>query len=241
MKNQNFVVLDLETTGLTPKKDRILEIGAVRVQDGRITEKYETFVNPMIRVPMEITKLTGITDEMVADAPDNKTAVMGFLDFCGDLPLLGHNISFDYRFMKHSAVNLGASFEKEALDTLRIARYALPGLESRSLEALCSYYGIFRKNAHRAMDDVLETLELYRRLETEYATCHPEWFRFAPLVCKMKRESPATAAQCRYLEDLMKYHQITVGIPMEDLTKNEASRLIDGIILNYGRIEKRRK
>ncbi|MDD7739486.1 MAG: exonuclease domain-containing protein [Lachnospiraceae bacterium] len=241
MINRNFVVLDLETTGLTPKKDRILEIGAVKIQDGRITETYETFVNPMIGIPPTITKLTGITDKMVENAPDNTTAVTGFLEFCGDLPLLGHNISFDYRFIKHSAVNLGLSFEKEALDTLHIARCALPDLESRSLEYLCSYYGISRENAHRAMDDVMETLELYIRLETEYAGSHPEWFRFVPLICKMKRENPATAAQRKYLEDLIRYHRITVNVPMESLTKNEASRLIDGIILNYGRIETRRK
>ena len=103
------------------------------------------------------------------------------MEFCRDLPLLGHNILFDYSFVKHDAVNLGLEFEKEALDTLTVARLALPELESRSLEYLCGYFGICRENAHRAMDDAQETLELYRILEQRYAAEHPEWFRTKPL------------------------------------------------------------
>ena len=157
---KNFVVLDLETTGLIPKTDRILEIGAVKVVDGEIKERYSTFINPQMEIPRRITELTGITGDMVKDAPLREEAVHGLVEFCQDLPLLGHNILFDYSFVKHDAVNLGLVFEKEALDTLQIARQALPELESRSLEFLCSYYGIRRENAHRAMDDAMETLDL---------------------------------------------------------------------------------
>lgn len=160
MKIQDFVVLDLETTGLSVKEDQILEIGAVKVQGGEVTASYETFVNPGRKVPERITELTGIRDEMIANAPDVETAVRGFLDFCGGLPLLGHNILFDYSFIKQAAINARLDFEKEAWDTLKIARKALPDLESRSLEALCGYYQIPREHAHRAMDDVLETLAL---------------------------------------------------------------------------------
>ena len=102
MKIQDFVVLDLETTGLSVKEDQILEIGAVKVQGGEVTASYETFVNPGRKVPERITELTGIRDEMIADAPDVETAVRGFLDFCGGLPLLGHNILFDYSFIKQA-------------------------------------------------------------------------------------------------------------------------------------------
>ena len=132
MKIQDFVVLDLETTGLSVKEDQILEIGAVKVQGGEVTASYETFVNPGRKVPERITELTGIRDEMIADAPDVETAVRGFLDFCGGLPLLGHNILFDYSFIKQAAINARLDFEKEAWDTLKIARKALPDLESRS-------------------------------------------------------------------------------------------------------------
>ena len=227
MKIQDFVVLDLETTGLSVKEDQILEIGAVKVQGGEVTASYETFVNPGRKVPERITELTGIRDEMIADAPDVETAVRGFLDFCGGLPLLGHNILFDYSFIKQAAINARLDFEKEAWDTLKIARKALPDLESRSLEALCGYYQIPREHAHRAMDDVLETLALFRKLEEGFSEDHPEWFAAAPLKAKMKREVPATEAQKKYLADLIRYHELDLEPEWGALTKSRASRMID--------------
>ncbi len=223
------------------KEDQILEIGAVKVEGGEVTGSYETFVNPGRKVPPRITELTGIRDEMIADAPDVETAVRGFLDFCGDLPLLGHNILFDYSFIKQAAVNASLEFEKEAWDTLKIARKALPDLESRSLEALCVYYQIPREHAHRAMDDVLETLALFRKLEEGFSEDHPEWFQAAPLKAKMKREVPATDAQKRYLTDLIRYHELDLEPEWRALTKSRASRMIDQIILEHGRMEKRQK
>lgn len=95
-----YIALDLETTGIDPKKDKILEIGAARVRDGEVLESYLTFVDHGIRIPEFITGLTGITDEMVAGAPRLREAVEGFLDFSGGTPILGHNIRFDFSFMK---------------------------------------------------------------------------------------------------------------------------------------------
>ena len=197
MKIQDFVVLDLETTGLSVKEDQILEIGAVKVQGGEVTASYETFVNPGRKVPERITELTGIRDEMIANAPDVETAVRGFLDFCGGLPLLGHNILFDYSFIKQAAINARLDFEKEAWDTLKISteRPSRTSGEQKTFEALCGYYQIPREHAHRAMDDVLETLALFRKLEEGFSEDHPEWFAAAPLKAKMKREVPATEAQ----------------------------------------------
>lgn len=237
---KDFVVLDLETTGLTPKTDRILEIGAIKVVDGEVKERYATFINPQMEIPARITELTGITREMVADAPYRDRAVRALVEFCGDLPLLGHNIRFDYSFVKHDAVNLGLEFEKEAVDTLSIARLALPQLESRSLEFLCGYYGISRENAHRAMDDAAETLELYRILERQFAGEHPEWFRAQRLICKVRKEGPVTRAQIGYLKDLMEYHHLTPEVEISGMTKNEASRMIDTILSTYGRIERKK-
>lgn len=233
---KDFVVLDLETTGLTPKTDRILEIGAVKVKNGEICDQLALLVNPERKIPERITELTGITDEMVQDAPLREEAVRALTEFCEELPLLGHNILFDYSFVKHEAVNLGLTFEKEALDTLQIARQALPELESRSLEFLCGYFGICRENAHRALDDALETLELYRILEQKFFTEHPKWFQTRRLICKAKKEGPITPAQIRYLKDLTEYHQLTLDTEIGSMTKNEASRMIDTILSNYGRI-----
>ena len=196
---QDYVSVDLETTGLNPKIDKIIEIGMVIVRNGQVEQEYSTLVNPYQQLRPETVELTGIRDEMIANAPDVETAVRGFLDFCGGLPLLGHNILFDYSFIKQAAINARLDFEKEAWDTLKIARKALPDLESRSLEALCGYYQIPREHAHRAMDDVLETLALFRKLEEGFSEDHPEWFAAAPLKAKMKREVPATEAQKKYL------------------------------------------
>ena len=174
---KNFVVLDLETTGLTPKTDRILEIGAVKVVDGEIKERYSTFINPQMEIPRRITELTGITGDMVKDAPLREEAVRGLVEFCQDLPLLGHNILFDYSFVKHDAVNLGLAFEKEALDTLQIARRALPELESRSLEFLCSYYGICRGKRPSCHGRRHGDPGIVPILEKQFAGEHPEWFQ----------------------------------------------------------------
>ena len=103
MKIQDFVVLDLETTGLSVKEDQILEIGAVKVQGGEVTASYETFVNPGRKVPERITELTGIRDEMLTDVPGISRVIGKCLELCGDLPLLGHKILFDYSFLKRAA------------------------------------------------------------------------------------------------------------------------------------------
>lgn len=129
---ENYIALDLETTGLHPSEDRILEIGAVKVVNGEITDCYETLVNPGMAISPRIQALTGINDAMAATGKDTKTAVTELIDFCGDLPLLGHNILFDYSFVKKNAVNLGLTFEKDGVDTLKIARALLPDLELKT-------------------------------------------------------------------------------------------------------------
>lgn len=235
---EEYIVLDLETTGLSPKDDRILEIGAARVSGGRVQETYQAFVDPRMRVPERITELTGITDEMVRGQKSNEEAVRELTDFCGELPLLGHNIMFDYGFLKHSAVNLGISFERDGIDTLKLARELLPAEEKKNLEALCGRFSISREHAHRALDDALATHALYCELaklcpEEKCALLKP-----VPLIYRAKRQGAITPAQKGYLKDLTAYHKIELEVEPDSLTKNEASRLIDSIILNYGRIRR---
>ena len=114
---QAYVAVDLETTGLDPKRDRIIEIGAVRVENGRETAQFHTMINPHRELAERITELTGISGDMVEDAPDIGDILSQFLDFCGKLPLLGHHVIFDYSFLKRAAVNLGMEFEREGIDT----------------------------------------------------------------------------------------------------------------------------
>lgn len=233
-----YIALDLETTGIDPKKDKILEIGAARVRDGEVLESYLTFVDHGIRIPEFITGLTGITDEMVAGAPRLREAVEGFLDFSGGTPILGHNIRFDFSFMKKAAVNLGLEFEREGIDTCRIARKFMEEPKSKSLESLCRYYQIDREHCHRAYDDAVAASRLYQYLRRDFYEVSPAAFEPSPLYYTVKKDSPITKSQKVYLNDLIKYHRIELDVSAESMTKSEASRMIDSIILNYGRIKR---
>ena len=231
-----YVALDLETTGLNPSRDRILEIGAVKIVEGEEREVLSTLVNPGREVTPRIQELTGITSEMASTGMEYQAAVKRLVEFCEDLPIMGHNILFDYSFVKRAAVNYGLSFEKEGVDTLKIARKLLPDLEHRSLEYLCAYYEIPQKQHHRAEEDARSAKCLYERLHREFPQSPPELFQPAPLIYQAKKQSPITPAQKGYLNDLLKYHKIEIPVQVDSLMKNEASRMIDRIILEHGRI-----
>ncbi len=139
---RDYIAVDVETTGLNPARDRLLEIGAARILNGKVEETYQTFIDAGVEVPERITELTGITDEMRLSGKRPEQAIPEFLEFCGELPILGHNVSFDFGFLKQAAVNQGLTFEREALDTLKIARKLLPDLPSRRLPDLCAYYQV---------------------------------------------------------------------------------------------------
>ena len=137
---RDYIAVDVETTGLNPARDRLLEIGAARILNGKVEETYQTFIDAGVEVPERITELTGITDEMRLSGKRPEQAIPEFLEFCGELPILGHNVSFDFGFLKQAAVNQGLTFEREALDTLKIARKLLPDLPSRRLPDLCAHW-----------------------------------------------------------------------------------------------------
>ncbi len=236
---ESFVAVDIETTGLNPTTERIIEIGAVRVREGQIEETFETLISPGRELSSFITGLTGITDEMLKEAPDIQTALQNFLEFAGEDVLLGHHISFDYSFLKKNIINIGGKFERMGLDTLKIARAALPELEKRSLSSLCCYYGIHNAHAHRACEDAMVTTELFFRLRQDFYGKSKEMDRLflpVPLLCQVKKDSPITAAQIKYLRALADYHKLELEVQPESLTKSEASRRIDRIILTCGRI-----
>lgn len=234
--SNTYIALDLETTGLRPASDKILEIGALKIEEGEVTATYETFLDHQIEIPPQITALTGITREMVEGSREPGEAIRRFLEFSGDLPLLGHNIIFDYGFMKQAVVNLGGTYERRGLDTLTIARLCLPQLPGKSLDKVAAYYGIPQEHHHRALDDALTAARLYQRLEEEFGERRPDLFQPAALMAKTKKASPITNSQKVYLRDLIKYHRIESNVKIDTLTKSEASRMIDGIILQYGKI-----
>lgn len=229
---QDYVCLDLETTGLNPKTEKIIEIGAVKVRNGKITDTFESFVAPNKKLEGKITEITGITEDMLREAPQREEIIPGFLEFVGTDILLGHSLMFDYSFLKRAVVNCGLAFEGEGIDTLKIARKFLSELESRRLGFLCSHYGI-RHTAHRALSDARATSQLYEKLCGEFYT--EEDFKPVPLIYKVKREGSITKAQKERLYRLLDKHKITLDIEVEKMTRSEASRYTDKLLAKYGR------
>ncbi|MBQ2863704.1 MAG: PHP domain-containing protein, partial [Clostridia bacterium] len=148
-----FVVFDIETTGLSPLNCKITEIGAVLLRGGEIVEKFNTFVNPGVHIPENITALTSITDEMVADAPDISVALPQFLEFVGDRILIAHNANFDIGFIRVAAEQLKIPFVNTYIDTVALSRYLNPELKNHKLDTLAKYFSLGDFHHHRACDD----------------------------------------------------------------------------------------
>lgn len=232
-----YVVLDIETTGTHPIRNEIIEIGAVYVENGQVVKKFNELICPRESISEYITGITGIDNAMVSEAPTIEEIMPKFIDFCEDVPLIGHNIIlFDYRMLKAKAVALGFEFEKKGLDTLVISRKVLGDLPSRRLGALCEYYQIDLKNAHRAYDDAFATYELFKHLEEDFKGQEPRLFKPEPMIWELPKCEPMTQKQKAYLSSLCQKHQLELEVDLERLSKSEASRLIDKIISKHGRI-----
>ena len=156
-----YVVFDLETTGFSPIKDKIIEIGAVKVEKGQITEKFSTFVNPKVPIPFRITQLTGITDDMVLEAPDIETVLPEFLAFIGDSVLVAHNASFDVGFIEQNCRYQDIAPDFTSVDTVAMARILLPTLSKFKLNVVANALHISLENHHRAVDDAGATAEIF--------------------------------------------------------------------------------
>ncbi len=155
-----YVVFDIETTGLKKETDKITEIGAVRVENGVITETFHSMVNPEQPISAEITKLTGITDDMVKDAPKIDEVLPKFLEFAGDAVLVAHNAKFDVGFIAFNAKNFHREINNTVLDSLELARTLFPNLNKHKLNVIAQHLGIKLENHHRATDDATATAEI---------------------------------------------------------------------------------
>ena len=159
--DDTFVVFDIETTGFSAAEDRIIEIGAVKITDGAIVDRFSTFVNPEIPIPFEIQQLTHITDDMVLEAPKIEEALPAFLDFVGESALVAHNAGFDVGFIEQNCVRLGRSRTFTSVDTVGLARVLLPTLSKYKLNIVAKALNISLENHHRAVDDAAATAEIY--------------------------------------------------------------------------------
>ena len=159
--NTDFVVFDIETTGFSPVNNKIIEIGAVKIRQGEITDRFSVFVNPGVPIPFEIEKLTSINDSMVMDAPPIEVILPQFLDFCQDAVLVAHNANFDMSFIMENAKRQGISRKFTFVDTLGIARVLLTHQAKHTLDAVAKTLSISLENHHRAVDDAECTAHIF--------------------------------------------------------------------------------
>lgn len=167
--NNKFIVFDLETTGTNIASDEIIEIGAVKLVEGKITEYYNTLVDPDRHIPDEASRVNHIYDEDVKNAPYIEDVFPFFMQYCKGYILIAHNGSgFDFRFLERYCNKYGIPFENELVDSLTEARKILKKQRSHSLASLCSYYNIVNKNAHRAYEDAEATAKVFVKLMDEF-------------------------------------------------------------------------
>lgn len=240
---KDYISIDIETTGLNPKTDRIIEIGAVKVVNGEVIDSFEQFVNPGRKISERIVELTGITNEMVLHAKEADEVMRSLLDFIAPKTVfLGHSILFDFAFLKRYCIDLqlidskGMGFNRKGIDTLRIARASLPELESRALTNLCNHFDISLQ-AHRALNDAMATHELYQILCKEFGQKEGfiELFEPRDLVYQVKRQRPITLHQKERITRFVQQYGIDFDIKIDSLTKNEADRMMDLWKLQYGK------
>lgn len=164
IRGGEYVVFDLETTGLSPETERITEFGAVKIRDGLIVDKFSQLVNPEKEISEEITQLTGITNEMVSDMPTIDKVLPQFKKFCGGAVLVAHNAKFDTSFIYASARKLGIYFDNDIIDTLEMSRSIFPNERQHKLDMMCDRLDVSLENHHRASDDAEATARCFIKM-----------------------------------------------------------------------------
>jgi DNA polymerase III epsilon subunit family exonuclease len=161
-----YVVFDLETTGLSCYEHEIIEVGAIKVENNQVVATYSSFVKPKHNIPYYITKINGITNQMVNNSPGIDSVLTDFLEFAGANTLLGHNIiSFDMKFINVASEELfGETVKNDYVDTLLLSRQHLRNIKSHSLSTLCQYFDVDSAGAHRALADCVMTNGIYQKL-----------------------------------------------------------------------------
>ena len=160
-----YTVIDVETTGLSKSYHQITEIAAAKIRCGKIIDSYQTLINPQVRIPSFITRLTGIDNKMVKDAPKINQVLPAFVNFLGDDIFVAHNATFDFGFLDYNLkLHQGQNLLNQRICTKKLANRLLPELERKRLLDLCQYFKVNNVQAHRAMGDVQATAEVFNKM-----------------------------------------------------------------------------
>ena len=160
----DYIAIDLETTGIRLSKDKIIEVGLLKVKDSHIIDTFSCVINPDMQVDDKILELTKISKNELENAKRIHEVINHIVDFCEEYVLLGHNTIFDYSFVKKEANRAGLEFEKRGIDTYKLCKKVLPENVRKNLTDACGYFGIERKNSHRAFSDAYYTHVLFQEI-----------------------------------------------------------------------------
>ncbi len=227
---KDYIVLDLETTGISIKKRNIIEYAFLRVRNSEIVDKKVGLVNPRESLRNKIIEITSINDEMLKYSPYIEEILPDIIKFIDDDILIAHNINIDYSFLKKACERMDIDFYKKGIDTLELCRKFMPYENKKNLKDACKYYNINVEKSHRAYDDAYNTYLLYEKLADIYY--NDEIFQAKILKSIYKSEKKASKRAKDGLIKFLNYHKIKLSLDIDKLSQNEISRIIDHIKAN---------
>ena len=222
----DYIAIDLETTGIRLSKDKIIEVGLLKVKDLHIIDTFSCVINPDMQVDDKILELTKISKNELENAKRIHEVINHIVDFCEDYVLLGHNTIFDYSFVKKEANRAGLEFEKRGIDTYKLCKRVLPENVRKNLTDACNYFGIERKNSHRAFSDAYYTHVLFQEIIKNFKTLE---ISLEAMKVKIKKFVPIRKRTKEDLQKLLNCHRIGCKVNIDLLSESEAKRMMDKI------------
>ena len=222
----DYIAIDLETTGIRLSKDKIIEVGLLKVKDSHIIDTFSCVINPDMQVDDKILELTKISKNELENAKRIHEVINHIVDFCEEYVLLGHNTIFDYSFVKKEANRAGLEFEKRGIDTYKLCKRVLPENVRKNLTEACGYFGIERKNSHRAFSDAYYTHVLFQEIIKNFKTLE---IGSEAMKVKIKKFVPIRKRTKEDLQKLLNCHRIGCKVNIDLLSESEAKRMMDKI------------
>ena len=222
----DYIAIDLETTGIRLSKDKIIEVGLLKVKDSHIIDTFSCVINPDMQVDDKILELTKISKNELENAKRIHEVINHIVDFCEEYVLLGHNTIFDYSFVKKEANRAGLEFEKRGIDTSKLCKKVLPENVRKNLTDACGYFGIERKNSHRAFSDAYYTHVLFQEIIKNFKTLE---ISSEAMKVKIKKFVSIRKRTKEDLQKLLNCHRIGCKVNIDLLSESEAKRMMDKI------------